>query len=346
MRDDQGSERVRRRGHRHPRAGRHADGRLLPLAGRPVRHGAGRDRAAGVSSRLTARASPAGRWRSRRGRLAEATLHAADAPGRASREIVRSTASGSSFVRIARPPRGAQRGDVGDRREAEHDGEEEQAHLLGERDDRDDAADHPHELEARLELGERAPAHGVGTVALQAGCRTRAARPRRRSPTANAASTKPTAPADQRTEQREDGGEHERRREDHLFAHRAPRARARRSHRRSCRRRPRRRRHRTRTRSSLSENAAKNSQEADARPQHGHRARPEQDARLCASRPARAAARCSSAGSRQSRPRDLDREDRRDRRTRPRRSAATSRRRRACGHPNAGSAADERADQR
>ena len=183
MRDDPGSERVHRRGHRHPRAGRRADGRLLPLAGRPVRHGAGRDRAAGASSaRATASGVAGGSLAGvAPGRLAEAALHAVHRVVAGVREIVRSTASGRSFVRIVPAARGAQRGDVGDRREPEHDGEEEQAHLLGERDDRDDAADRP----TRAGSGSRtwrtpARARRRGRRAAR-GCRTRAARPRRRS---------------------------------------------------------------------------------------------------------------------------------------------------------------------
>ena len=68
----QEANRVRRRRDRHARAGRHADGRLLPLAGRPLRHGAGRD------ERLGSVAAQAVRWAAgrvpRTGRLAEPAL--------------------------------------------------------------------------------------------------------------------------------------------------------------------------------------------------------------------------------------------------------------------------------
>ena len=74
VRDDPRGQPGGRRGHRHARAGRHADGRLLPLAGRPVRHGAGRDDGWGSS-----RSGIAGRWVGcPPGRLAEPAPHATD----------------------------------------------------------------------------------------------------------------------------------------------------------------------------------------------------------------------------------------------------------------------------
>ena len=49
----------------------------------------------------------------------------------------------------------------------EHQREHEEAEFLGERDHAEQPADHPHQLEARLETRERAASHGIGTVALQ-----------------------------------------------------------------------------------------------------------------------------------------------------------------------------------
>ena len=97
--DDPGGESLRRRRHRHPRAGRHADGRLLPLAGRSLRHGAGRDLRVGSVAAYGSAAggSPVGRAGRRKRRFTRSTAWSRE------REIVRSTASGSSFVRMTRP---------------------------------------------------------------------------------------------------------------------------------------------------------------------------------------------------------------------------------------------------
>ena len=259
-------------------------------------------------------------------RAAEASLHAVDG-------VVARTRDGA-VDRLRQQLRahdaaagGAQGGDVGHGREPQHDGEEEQPHLLGERDDRDDAADHPDELEAGLELGERAPANGIRTVALQEAVEPeppgRGADPQRERGEHEARRA-----GHQRTEQREGSGDHERRREDHLFAHGAA-ERGRDEH--------------TdevpdvggaagqaqREEIVLERERGEERQEADASPQHGHRARTEQDARrvhlvpfqpsASARRRARAVASAESGSRGSSRPR-----------TRPRRSAATSRRRRAC----------------
>ena len=88
---------VRRRGHRHARAGRHADGRLLPLAGRPLRHGAGRDQRLGQVG-ATVRVRRVGRSARR---LLEPPPHPADAWLR-ERDERGSTESGISFVRMPR----------------------------------------------------------------------------------------------------------------------------------------------------------------------------------------------------------------------------------------------------
>ena len=133
-------------------------------------------------------------------------------------------------------------------------------------------------------------------------------------PTRERGEHEPDRAADERTEQRERRGEHERRRDDHLLALGLRRDRAPRSRRRSPPTSAAAQRDaQTRTRSSLSENAVKNARKPTLPREHRHRAPGRAGCSAGAARPRPAASSLlSSAGARGRVRRDLEREDRRD----------------------------------
>ncbi len=177
--DDPGSERVRRRGHRHARAGRHADGRLLPLAGRPLRHGAGRDERLGPVAQHVRRHRRPGRAPARR--LPEPTPHPADGlVARAARWCGRPLrGSASCACRRRREARSAATYEIAAKPSTMR--EQEQAHLLGERDDRRSCRRSPTRAGSGSRTWRRRDRALHRGRRAAAGCRSRAARPRRRS---------------------------------------------------------------------------------------------------------------------------------------------------------------------